>query len=811
LLIVAFAVAATNLYTFYRTGLTNRYLTGQINESVFQQTQNELISTATRHARDLDTLFSSVGTGMETLGITIESLLDEKSGTGTYWDAKLKLSRLPQGSWDNANSEASSIFVPAQEQLPDALVSELNLIKQVDFIAPSMLKKNPDMIALYFGSMAGETLYYPNVNLATILPPDFDITQRPWFVNAAPTQNPGKKMVWSAPYQDAAQNGFVVTSSLPVYDGSGRFRGVIAADLKLVHISELIASIRVRQTGYAFLLDGDGRVVAMPESGYSDFGLTPQDFEGDAALDSILAKVPINVYVVVNKMTTNQSGMKQIVMNGVDKYVAYQPVPSIGYSLGIVVPVSETQSNLVATRERLEDESNKTLVNVIVVTVAMLIGSLIISRWIGNMLARPLGQLTATATQLAKGDLSVEARSQTQDEFGILADAFNVMTSRLRELIGSLEQRVSERTSALESSILQSQQRAEELQAVSEVARAVSTEINLENLLELVTNVVSKRFGFYHVGVFLIDTVNKEAVLRAANSPGGKRMVARKHSLPIGQVGIVGHVAGSGEARIALDVGEDAIYFNNPDMPETRSEMALPLTVQGRIIGVLDVQSTQPGAFTSADVDTLSILADQVAIAIENARLLAETRQALEEAQSMYGDFINRNWEIKSEQSVVGYHHSITGGTLIETPILWDEIEAALNTGKPVVAEDMIPAIAIPIRLQNQTIGVLDVRSTDPNRVWTRDEVAIVEEIADRLALALENARLFEETSSRAAREHDVAEITSRIRETNDPQVMIRTAVDELQRVLKVSRVEILPQVVSAHLHGREQDNQAPK
>lgn len=812
-LIVAFAMAATTVYTFYRTDLTNTYLTNQINESVLNQTEKELSATATRHARDLDNFFVSVNNNMETLGITLQSLLEQGTGVGSNWDASLELFRLPQGSWDNQNSEAGSVFVPVQEQLPESLVAELNTIKQIDSIAPSVLRKNPDMIALYFGSLAGETLYYPNIDLASILPPDFDITQRPWFIAAAPGQNPNRKVVWADPYQDAALHGLVVTSSLPVYDSTDHFRGVIAADLQLAKISELIASIQVGQTGYAFLLDGKGRVIAMPESAYADFGLTPEDFEGDAALESILSKVPLDTWEIVNRMTTYQSGMRQMLMNSEQKYVAYQPIPSIGYSLGIVVPVSETQASLMITRERLANESRNTLINILVSTIVLLAGSLLISRWMGNTLARPLVQLTDTATRLAEGDLSVEAQSLSRDEIGVLANAFNVMTARLRELITSLEQRVLERTTDLEQATLQSSKRAEELQVVSEVARAVSTEVNLENLLELVTNVVSHRFGFYHVGVFLLDSVNKNAVLRASNSPGGKRMVARKHSLPIGQVGIVGHVAASGEPRIALDVGEDATYFNNPDLPETRSEMALPLTVRGRIIGALDVQSTRPGAFTEADVETLSILADQVAIAIENARLLAETRQALAESQSLYGEYISRAWDKKAVQSVAGYHHAAGGGGLLEKPVTWDEIETALNTGRSVMADgqDTPPSIAVPIRVQNQVIGVLDIRSPDAKRVWTRDEVAIVEAIAERLALALENARLFEETSSRASREHAVAEITSRIRETNDPQVMIRTAIEELQRILNVSRVEIIPQVVSAHLTGRENEEREAK
>lgn len=811
--LVTIAVAATAVYTFYRTEITNAFLTSQLTDSVVGQAEKEISSTAARHALELDNFFRDVNNSMEMLGDSAQRMLDRQSDFTGSWDAARQLVQLPQGSWDNPNTEPGSVFVPARELLSEKLIAEINTLKQIDTIAPSVLQNNPDMIALYFGSVEGETLYYPNVDLAAILPPDFDITQRPWFLAAEPGANPQGGVVWSVPYVDAALNGLVVTSSLPVHDSTGRFRGVIAADLQLVRISELISTIRVAQSGYAFLIDEKGRLIAMPEAGYADLGLSAGDFQGDAALDSILTKVPLDVFQIIIKMTTRQSGMRLTNLNGVEKYVAYQHIPSIGYSLGIVVPVSETQSALIATRQRLAEESRRTLVNLAASLVILLGIAMLVSRWMGNTLARPLAQLTETASRLAEGDLSAEAVSQSRDEFGVLAGAFNSMTSRLRELIGSLEQRVAERTAELEQATRQSAKRAEELQAISEVARAVSTEMDLEKLLTLVTHVVSERFGFYHVGVFLLDRVSQYAVLRAANSPGGKRMLARGHKLQIGQVGIVGHVAGTGEGRIALDVGEDAAFFDNPDLPETRSEMALPLRVRGSIIGVLDVQSVEPNAFAPADVETLTILADQVAIAIENARLLLESRQALEDSQAMYGEFVGRAWEQKTARSIVGYRHAAGVGEAVEQPVAWDETQAVFETGRPAVVDgpDAVPAVAVPIRLQNRIIGVLNVRSPETGRVWSLDEIAVIEAVAERLGLALENARLFEETSGRAAREHAVAEIASKIRQTNDPQVMIRTAIEELQRVLGVNRVEIIPQVVSAHLPGRENGNEGPE
>ena len=142
-------------------------------------------------------------------------------------------------------------------------------------------------------------------------------------------------------------------------------------------------------------------------------------------------------------------------------------------------------------------------------------------------------------------------------------------------------------------------------------------------------------------------------------------MLERQHKLEVGQVGIVGNVTSTGNPRIALDTGADAVYFNNPDLPETHSEMALPLTARGTIIGALDVQSTIPNAFTDADISILGLLADQIAIAIDNVRLLEETQNALEESQSVFREYLADAWQKKSTSEIIGYHQTLTGGQLI--------------------------------------------------------------------------------------------------------------------------------------------------
>jgi GAF domain-containing protein len=147
------------------------------------------------------------------------------------------------------------------------------------------------------------------------------------------------------------------------------------------------------------------------------------------------------------------------------------------------------------------------------------------------------------------------------------------------------------------------------------------------------------------------------AVLQVANSEGGQRMLERGHKLEVGQTGIVGNVAQSGKTRIVLDVGSDAVYFDNPDLPDTRSEMALPLNLRGQTIGVLDVQSLKPGAFNESDANTLGILADHVAVTIDNARLFEQSRLALSELQSLYRQYQTQEWDAFMKQETrIGYH-----------------------------------------------------------------------------------------------------------------------------------------------------------
>lgn len=368
----------------------------------------------------------------------------------------------------------------------------------------------------------------------------------------------------------------------------------------------------------------------------------------------------------------------------------------------------------------------------------------------------------------------------------------------LRNLKMTLEQRVEERTTELmqrgaelETANRQMQRRAAQLESLAQVAHTVTSVRDLRQLLPQIAAVISEKFGFYHVGVFLLDEANEYAVLSATNSEGGRKMLERKHRLRVGQEGIVGHVTSTGEPRIAMDVGKDAVFFDNPELPDTHSEMALPLRSGNRIVGALDVQSIEQGAFTNEDVQMLSLLADQVSLAIENARLFDETRSALTEAQAISRQFTREAWgRVSQEHKLLGYRYTIAGAAPLDEPVDLAETGKGRRDSQKESSQTIVP-----IELRGEMIGTLVVQSPSTEKL-NQEQINLIKAVAERVALSAENARLFEETTRRAERERLVSDITGKIRSVNDPQAMIQTAMEELRRALGASRVEVIPQAV---------------
>jgi GAF domain-containing protein/HAMP domain-containing protein len=404
-----------------------------------------------------------------------------------------------------------------------------------------------------------------------------------------------------------------------------------------------------------------------------------------------------------------------------------------------------------------------------------------------------ISDLRQGVARISGGDLDYRLGIRTNDEIEELSYEFNLMADRLTGLVGPLEQRVADRTRGL--------------QAAAEVSRATISVLDTDELLRQAVDLVRERFDLYYAGLFLLDEDGRFAVLQAGTGKAGEEMLARGHRLEVGGDSMIGQCTARAEARIALDVGEEAVRFDNPLLPETRSEMALPLRSRGRVIGAMSVQSAEEAAFDEADVAVLQTMADQVAVAIDNARLFARAQAALEDMEATHRRYLGQAWaEYLQSAEATGYETGSPDGMLLDDAILPEIYQAVQRSGATVVAgnggekashsqPDSCPrvpsTVVAPITLRGKAIGVLGVCDDDPERQWSEDETDLVQAVAERMALAADNLRLVDETQRRAAREQLAGEVTARMRETLDLETVLRTAVEEMYRGLNLDEVVI--------------------
>ncbi len=321
----------------------------------------------------------------------------------------------------------------------------------------------------------------------------------------------------------------------------------------------------------------------------------------------------------------------------------------------------------------------------------------------------------------------------------------------------------------------QLQLRAERINTIANIAKTITLVQEIERLLPLIATAISGRFGYDHVGVYLLDESHEYALLRAASSEGGLRMMRRKHRVSVGSNDIIGVVTNRGEARIAQTDEAQAPSANQNDLPKTRSQLALPLKVREIVIGALDIQSSEPNAFIQEDVSTLQILADQVAIAIQNARSSDQAKEALQRAEIVSYQLTRKAWSEYSEsQDQRGYRY--------------DGIKPEPLKEKARFADSEKP-LTIPIILRGQMIGNLRLNPIESSRQWTEDEIAMAEATAERVAFALESARLLDEAQRRAQRETFLSEVSTKLGASFQVDSILRDTVEELGQTLRNATV----------------------
>lgn len=478
--------------------------------------------------------------------------------------------------------------------------------------------------------------------------------------------------------------------------------------------------------------------------------------------------------------------------------------------------------------QAIEQISHTLMTTSVTYLIYSLISISIISLFISGGLIQPLRRIEqAIINFLSSGKTGGEKNEYTaiviqsdSDELEHISRLLQHMMNDLRQLQHDLELQVHERTRELE--YLTRRQ-----QAAASVAQALSSIRDLDSLLTQVTQLISENFGYYHVGIFLLDDKKEFVLLRASNSPGGHQMLARGYKLSIADTSIVGHVAYTSQPRVALRVGADAIHLKNPYLPETRSEMALPLrtgsveqqdkadnetdgpTTQERLWGVLDVQSQIEDAFSREDIEVLQILANQVAIAIENAHLFIENQEAVTKlqnalltSQKLYGEITGEAWrkllQMRPQDGYIADRASekakaSSEGLVSTAPTSgeWSQdMKLVAKSGKSLLSNPH--TLIIPIQMRDIMVGVLRLNKPDNAAPWSRNEIELIKKLTEQLSVALESARLYDESRRRAARERLTGEIIAKLRASNDPQVILKTAMDELKQALQTTQARVV-------------------
>ena len=405
------------------------------------------------------------------------------------------------------------------------------------------------------------------------------------------------------------------------------------------------------------------------------------------------------------------------------------------------------------------------LIAISLVATSLAIISIVFRRYI----LRPINQLTQAADRIGSGQLDTPIPQIYIEEPARFVTALEKMRSNLQRLYQDLETQVENL-----------ERRARYQEATAEVARDATSASDVNELISRAITLIDERFDFYRQCIFLLNPDDDWVVLAAASGVGVQPILESGNRLRIGQEGIVGHVSQTGQFYVAQNVHEDLIFVHDAGSTDIQSELALPLRTRGEMIGVLSVQSEELDAFHDEDIAVLETLADLIAIAISNSRLLQQAHENLETINRAYGELSRETWnEMLRAQTNIGYYSDESGVTPLS--------ELAINPG----TDDDLPTLDIPISVRGHIIGTIRAHKTESGEEWTEEESNLMKSMAEQLNLALESARLLEDTQRRAIQEQLTAEVTSRMRETLDIDTILQTAAREMRRALNLSEVEV--------------------
>lgn len=558
-------------------------------------------------------------------------------------------------------------------------------------------------------------------------------------------------------------------------DSEDKSRGVIRSRLELHDLSVFADSPFASDQGEFAVVDRQGTILYSNRTG--QIGATiPETFQNE------IAKVAVGWGV-----DPDQNGQDII-----HSHASMAPSPTYTFleELGWTFIVQQPASAALTIVAQISQLALG--VGLVAFLLAIGLGLVVAQR-----IARPIQELTKTAAAIAQGQLERTTKVSGPNEIKTMATAFNSMTLQLRQTLNELENRVAART-----------QRLEIIASLSERLNAI---LDVDTLLAEVVNQIKDNFSYYHAHIYLLDADEEKLVVAAGTGPAGAQMKAMGHNIPLNAVtSLVAQAARTREVVSVGNVREAAGWLPNPLLPDTHSEMAVPIILEGKMVGVLDVQQDEVAGLDEADANLLRSLANQVAVAIRNARLFEEVEANLAEARELQRKYILDSWD-PAQAAKLGagqVKFSLGESTTLSDQAIAKARAQALAHRQPIVVTlpgagnsdeadsgdmgetpaEVSRAWVAPIVLRDIPIGNLQLHDIEPDREWSEGELALIEAIIVQVAQTAENLRLIDEAQERANRERLIGQISDRLRRASDMEALMKIAVEELSGVLKPTR-----------------------
>lgn len=766
---------------------------GEVSLLKITRREAELMNHGLREAGDLTQVAadfmvkSNIGIGMELVPISSPNTVSRID----------QLVRREDGGYYDANpNRATDVSISSLRTSKAGIEGILRESSPLDLIFPPLFSRSPDAVGIFYQDISQSVIReyptidrnavdYPGTSSPQAQPPTIAIDWRS--LRELNWQATGRRTIWQSPHFDPASGGLMITAVTPVYFGDDP-KGVIGLDLHLDSLVARLAKLRPTPNTSAFLMNNKGELVAAPLhiiDGLFGADVQEDDIFGSTPAQSLLHSRNDEMRIVAERMRSGESGTAETQLDGEQVIVAYAPLSDIGWSLGVLAPIDDVTAGSAAVSREIDENVdatvNATLLTILTFALIAMLGALVVSRSI----IFPITSLIAGTRALADGDLSIRLQVSTPDEIGHLARSFNEMAARLEDANRLLEQRVAART--------------RELTSLLQVGRSLTSTLDIEPLVALILDQLRVVIDSPSAAVFMYDEETKLLSLISFNAEVEPKQLPTPYRLKPGSLDqavfrnkkpfIIADVLDGSKKASIWRIRCESLYGGV--LPGIRSWMALPMLFQNRPIGMLTLGHHEPNAYTSQHVELATAFADQVAVAIQNARLFESVQHAADRFRviSELGQRITSILDVDELlsqtahliQDAFGYYHvhiglvdgdhlvfPEKGGVYNNEPVCTDcsKLRVPLNedticgvvarSGEPLVVND-IPkesrylhpkgaigsGVVVPLKVKDEVIGLIDVENAEPNS-FDESSVAVLQLLANQVAVAIENARLYE-------------------------------------------------------------------